>query len=114
MKTSLTTEGQFLIAIELIRRATDLRMTHRHRSSMIKYARDVLRANGVNTVEVEELSEMLESLEQYSDKRRAIHTDMKRICKAILERMEAYHADMWGNKRAKRIANQSPIDDIPF
>jgi len=114
MNNSLNTRGQMLIALELLKNASDMRMSHRRRASMIRYAREVIGSLPVEITGNGELYDMLCALEEHANAQEWSHTDIKRVVSVVatsLEvRIEAFEVMRPDAPSAWIITT----DDIPF
>jgi hypothetical protein len=101
------TRNQFLLAIEMLTRACDMRMSHSKRLRLLRYAHEVMvLSDAPLTIEANRLYRMMTVLSEY-EKDRITHSDIKGIVREVRDALQA-HVDKM------REFNNLYDADIPF
>jgi hypothetical protein len=101
------TRNQFLLAIEMLTRACDMRMSHAKRLRILRYAHEVMVLSDASLPrEANRLYRMMTALSEY-DKDRIIHSEIKGIIREVRDAVQEYVDDTWS-------FNDVHDADIPF
>lgn len=114
MNYTMQTSGQIKLAIEMLTRAGDMRIAHRKRLSLLRYAHEVMLLNETELDQrANELHRMIVTLSEYAPDR-IIHSEIKAIVREVRDALQEYHDDTFSNDIDRKTANLFGSDDIPF